>query len=128
MYNQNSVKRIKPTNKLRTGCLPIRIELGRFSRPRLPECDRVCLACKNNIDVDPSIVQVPLVENEYNFLFVCDRYESIRNIWLSKLYLPNNFENLPECEKLKAVLNEENNVSLSAQYIVDAYRLRSKAV
>ena len=48
-------------SKLRTGCLPIRIELRRFSRPRLPECDRVCLECKKN--VDPNILQVPQVEN-----------------------------------------------------------------
>ena len=113
-------------SKLRTGCLPIRIETGRFSRPRLLEHDRICLACINN--VDPSIVQTPKIENEFHFLFICNRYESIRNTLFSKLQLPDDFEILPDFEKLKAVLNEEKNVSLTAQFIVDAYRLRSKIV
>ena len=119
------VKR-KFISKLRTGCLPIRIELGRFSRPRLPEVDRICLACKSSVDLNT--VQMPQIENEFHFIFTCNRYESIRNTWLTKSDLPSNFENLPECEKLKVALNEEKNVSLTAQFIVDAYRLRSKVV
>ena len=119
------VKR-KFISKIRTGCLPIRIELGRFSRPRLPEVDRICLACINS--ADPNIVQTSQIENEFHFIFKCNRYESIRNSWLTKLNLPTNFENLPECEKLKVALNDEKNVSITAQFIVDAYRLRSKVV
>ena len=94
------VKR-KFISKIRTGCLPIRIELGRFSRPRLLEHERICLACNNS--VDPNSVQIPQIENEFHFIFICNRYESIRNTWLSKLSLPNNFENIPECEKLIVV-------------------------
>ena len=72
-----SFVRRKFISKIRTGCLPIRIELGRFSRPRLPEVDRICLTCINN--VDPNIVQTPQIENEFHFIFKCNRYESIRN-------------------------------------------------
>ena len=94
----------KYISKTRTGCLPIRIELGRFSRPRLPENERICLACK--VNSEPNIVRTPQIENEFHYIFVCNRYSDIRNIWLSKLNLPRNFDNFPECEKLKFVLND----------------------
>ena len=71
-------------------------------------------------------MQTPQIENEFHFIFKCNRYESIRNTWLTKLNSPTNFEYLPEFEKLKVALNDEKNVSLTAQFIVDAYRLRSK--
>jgi hypothetical protein len=38
--------------KLRLGCLPIRLETGRYSIPRLPENERTCLVCKDSLLVD----------------------------------------------------------------------------
>ena len=40
--------------KLRLGCLPLRIETGRYTRPKLSEEERTCLVCKNNNLVDIS--------------------------------------------------------------------------
>ena len=34
--------------KIWTGSLALRIEQGRFSRPRLPEHERVCLVCTSD--------------------------------------------------------------------------------
>ena len=113
-------------SKTRTGCLSIRIELGRFSRPQLPENERICLACIVNPDL--SIVPTPEIENEYHFIFECNRYKEIRDIWLSKLDLPSNFNNSQHCEKLQIVLNEQHNVKLTAQFILDAYNIRSKVI
>ena len=111
-------------SKTRTGCLSIRIELGRFSRPPLPENERICLACK----VDHNSRPTPAIENEYHFIFVCNRYNEIRSSWIPKLDLPSNFDNLQECEKLQIVLNVQHNVKLTAQFIVDAYHIRSKII
>ena len=47
-------------SKTRTGCLSIRIELGRFSRPQLPENERICLACI----VNPDLSIVPTVQGD----------------------------------------------------------------
>ena len=46
--------------KIRLGCLEIRIETGRYARPRLPELSRVCQVCPN-----PS----KKIENEFHFIF-----------------------------------------------------------
>ena len=91
---------------------------------RLPENERICLACK----VDHNSRPTPAIENEYHFIFVCNRYNELRNGWIPKLDLPSNFDNLQECEKLQIVLNVQHNVKLTAQFILDAYHIRSKAI
>ena len=112
--------------KLRTGSLALRIELGRFSRPRLPEHERVCLVCTSN-DNSENLVNHE-VEDEFHFIFSCNRYDAIRTQWISKLTLPENFYNFEKSEKFKFVLNEPDNVKLTAQFIIDAYQIRSKAI
>lgn len=32
----------------RCGCLPLAIELGRYARPKIPLCDRLCKFCDSN--------------------------------------------------------------------------------
>ena len=65
--------------KIRLGCLEIRMETGRYARPRLPEEARICQICQN-----PG--QTP--ESEVHFLLECDRYGSERSAWLSSLEKP----------------------------------------
>ena len=105
--------------KTRLGCLEIRIETGRYSRPRLPEASRICLACPEPTNQ---------VENEYHFIFECEAYRDERLIWIDKLTIPNNFSTLLHSQKLKIVLNDHNNVKLSAQYLINIYDKRSKIV
>ena len=105
--------------KIRLGCLEISIETGRYARPRLPEDARICQICHN-----PG--QTP--ENEVHFLLQCEAYESERSAWLSSLEKPENFSILPPSEKLKIVLNHDQNVKKSAQYIINIYDKRSKIV
>ena len=106
--------------KLRLGSLQIRIETGRFNKPKLEEHQRTCQICA------PDTSNSSQVENEIHFLFYCSGYEQARNTWLSKLKLPENFFNLKDCDKLDVVLNEGANVKLSAQFIIDAFDQRSK--
>ena len=94
--------------------LAIRIETGRFERPKLDANLRFCPACNVNASI----------EDEFHFIFQCVAYNDLRAIWLSKLKLPE----MEAPEKLKIVLNEAANVKLTAQFILDAYNYRSKIV
>ena len=93
--------------KLRLGCLEIRLETGRWARPRLAEEARICQACEN---------QEENIENENHFLFECNRYQSERLSWLSKISKPQNFFVLPQPEKFSVVLNQPSTVKQTAQY------------
>ena len=126
-----SFQQRKSIAKLRLGSLEIRLETGRYNRPRLEEYQRTCLVCadmnehtvNNYID---KIVSSQSIEDEFHFLFICHLYKNLRDIWMSKLALPVNFDTLLNSEKLKIVLNDQSNVKLTSQFIIDAYNLRSK--
>ena len=109
--------------KTRLGCLPIRLETGRYSIPRLTESERICLVCRSsqNSSTDP-------VESEIHYLFDCNAYNTERDTWYSKMTLPENFQLLGAENKLKIVLNEHCNVKHTAQFILDAYNIRSKVL
>lgn len=51
----------------RCGCLPLAIKLGRYARPKIALCDRLCKFCDSN-----------KVESEQHFLMECDFYSEIR--------------------------------------------------
>ena len=113
--------------RIRLGCLPLRIETGRYSTPRLPEDQRTCLVCQSsdqlvNVGVDGD--RGP-VESEWHFLFSCVGYEAERGIWYGKMNLPENFIYLSTEQKLKIVLNDPANVKPTAIYITNAFNLRS---
>ena len=98
--------------------LAIRIETGRFERPKLDATLRFCPACNVNASI----------EDEFHFIFQCVAYNDLRANWLVKLKLPENFLELEAPEKLKIVLNKAENVKVTAQFILDAYNYRSKIV
>ena len=95
--------------KTRLGCLPVRLETGRYLIPRLPEEERVCLVCKPPnlpqlvvVVVDPPSdpAQVLPVETEAHILFSYVAYNVERVLWFSKMSLPIDFETLPLESKL----------------------------
>ena len=66
----------KHLSKLRLGSLELRIESGRFSRPRLEVHERICLICREtNLGLDLE----PQIETEAHFLFFCGHYNTLRN-------------------------------------------------
>ena len=105
---------------LRLSNLSIRLETGRYERPRLDAVDRSCPVCINPINV--------IVEDEIHFLFDCNLYEKLRDDWLSQIVKPVDFFVMDPTNKLKIVLNEAKNVKVTAQFIIDAYNLRSTIV
>ena len=105
--------------KTRLGCLEIRLETGRWARPRIPEEARICQVCENfNKNV----------EDEFHFIFECFRYSSQRALWFEKLEIPKNFQILSKDQKLGIILNHPNNVKVTAQYLIDIFDIRSKIV
>ena len=52
----------------------------------------------------------------------------LRQALLSKLNLPDNFALLSEEQQLRFLINETDNVQPTAQFIVDAFNLRSKII
>ena len=98
--------------------LSIRLETGRYERPRLEENQRICQACKNGFSI----------ENEQHIFFQCTVYDELRRSWISKLFIPENFPELQAAEKFKLVFNKPENVKATAQYILDAFNKRSKIV
>ena len=121
--------------KTRLGCLPVRLETGRYSIPRLPEEERVCLVCKPpnlpqlvvvDPPSDPEPAQVLPVETEAHFLFSCVAYNVERELWFSKMCLPIDFETLPLESKLKTVLNDPSNVKATSTFITNSFNARSK--
>ena len=103
--------------KIRLGCLELRIETGRYARPRLPPESRLCQVCNEQ-----------KIEDEFHFLFECKVYEEERFLWLSKLKVAANFlQQSPEA-KFNLVLNEHNNVKHTAQFLINIFDSRSKIV
>ena len=105
--------------KVRLGCLEIRIETGRYARPRLPAEARLCQICTNDGQ---------RIEDEYHFIFDCKAYEHERFLWKHKMELPANFETETQEKKFDLVLNEPKNVKLTAQYLISIFDTRSKIV
>ena len=88
----------------------------RYERPRLPEAERVCLVCN-----EPNAV-----ENELHFLLKCPAYDVIRRDLLSKIPdLDEDFLNWDSNRQLKLLSCDTSSVKLTAQYIIDAFDLRS---
>ena len=101
--------------RTRLGCLSIHLETGRYSKPRIPEVDRICLVCNSG-----------QIESEEHFLFQCMAYEHERLKWLDKLTLLNEFETTDLASKLDCVFNNHHNIKPTAKFISIAYDLRSK--
>ena len=111
--------------KIRLGSLALRIKSGRFSRPRLEIHERLCLVCK---DQNLSLGLDPCVETEFHFIFICSKYSNLRQIWLENIVKPEHFSTMDEGSKHGTVLNMAENVKSTAQFIIDAYNMRSKSL
>ena len=101
------------------------IETGRYSRPRLEINERICPLCSE------SRIQrglLPQIETEAHFLFPCVQHINLRLKWFSMISKPENFEILNGVTKLDIVLNRAENCKPTAQFIVDAYGVRSKLI
>ena len=81
-------------------------------RPILPEAQRLCY-CQNG---DP--------ESECHVIFICEKYNNLRQVWMNKLLKPENIDAMSNPDKLKITLNEPCNVKYTAQFLIDILDLR----
>ena len=77
--------------------LAIRLETGRYKRPRLEEHQRLCKACRDGISV----------ENEIHIYFPCGLHDDLRRLWINTLNMPANFHELPANEKFKLIISQK---------------------
>ena len=117
IYKPLSFIQRKLTAKLRLGMLHLRVETGRFSRPRLEPEERICLTCNNG-----------QVEDESHFLLHCVTYQEYRQRLFG--FIPNiaDFNLLPDTDKLKFLLNDQSIIKQSSRFIVDSYEHRSTII
>ena len=107
----------KYLSKFNVSCLELKICTGRYINQ--PETDRICTA-------DLSCQELRIVESECHFLLTCPAYDTLRHAWLARLEVPENFDQLNDTEKIDIAINNIENVKPTAQFIVDAFNLRSR--
>ena len=95
--------------KLRLGVLPIRIETGRYERPRKSEAERICKQCSTSSP-----------ECELHFLIQCPRHTLLRTDFFAKI-TNETFPNMTDSQKFKFILNQPTIAKLSSQFIIDAF-------
>ena len=62
-------------SRIRLSSHALRIETGRYGVNRVDRNQRLCLICNEND-----------IEDEFHFIFVCNRYDRIRNLYLRTFY------------------------------------------
>ena len=95
--------------KIRLGVLPIRLETGRYERPKLTAEQRFCQQCTLN-----------LPENEIHFILECPSTSFIRDKLLNEVNDPN-FPFLNNMEKLKYLMNSSEIVKQTSKFIITAF-------
>ena len=97
---------------LRIGSFRLKIETQRYFRPKIPYEQRFCVTCPNHNNE---------IECETHYLFSCTAYGNLRESWLSLLEKPEYIK-----QKLKIVLNWTANIKPTANFILNAFEIRSK--
>ena len=99
--------------KLRLGILPIRIETGRYERPKLEASRRHCLQCNSTF-----------VEDEAHFLLYCMKHSDRRAILLSQVNVQEFFSSYSTTEKLDYLLNCSDMVKHTAKFVKESFYAR----
>ena len=84
-------------SKFRACNLPLAIETGRYTRPKTPVNNRLCMYCNND-----------KVEDETHFLVDCEFYSDLRNeVFRKAITYNSNFNDLSLTNKLVYLMNDE---------------------
>ena len=95
--------------QLRSGILPLQIEIGRFSNT--PVENRRCLMCENN-----------QIEDEFHFLFHCEFYVEERHDFEFNLNIPD-YQSLVDEDRMKYLMSEEY-INNFAKYVQKCFLKR----
>ena len=61
-------------SQFRCGILPLRVETGRFKKPKEKVEDRLCIVCNSSA-----------IEDETHFMFTCIKYSDLRETLFTKV-------------------------------------------
>ena len=91
---------------MRLGCLPIRIETDRYTRPVVHRDQRYCLQPKCENAISNLSDDVKHVENEFHFLMKCSQFRDLRYNMFKKVKVePQVFAQLNDYEKFVFLLS-----------------------
>ena len=113
----------KKLSQLRLGCLPIRVETERYTRPIIPADQRYCLmpecdnTTKNLSDTEKH------VEDEFHFLIICSHNRGLRKVLFDKIDIPN-FQNFSDNDKFIYLLTTKHVAHIVSSFIIDAFDSR----
>ena len=110
--------------QLRLGCLPIRVETDRYTRPIVHRDQRYCLQPKCLNIVSNLSDSMKHVENEYHFLMKCSQYDQLRSEMFAQIQAAD-FAQMNDLEKFIFLLTTQSVAKIVAQFIVDAYDERT---
>ena len=112
----------KKLAQLRLGCLPIRIETDRYTRPIVHRDQRYCLQPKCENSISNLSDDVKHVENEFHFLMKCTQFSDLRYNMFKKVKVePHVFAQMNDHEKFVYLLSTQSEAKIVAQFIVDAF-------
>ena len=112
----------KKLAQLRLGCLPIRVETDRYTRPIVHRDQRYCLQPKCDNTTSNLSDDVKHIENEFHFLLKCSQYSDLRYDMFKKVKVEQHvFAQLNDQEKFVYLLTTQSEAKIVAQFIVDAF-------
>lgn len=100
--------------QLRSGVLPLKIEVGRFSQKKIEE--RICDICKSG------------VEDELHFVFKCPEYQNLRAEFYNHVSRSCNIDDMPDCDKLKYFMKDQNILHKFGTYIRTCFYKRNDSI
>ena len=100
--------------KLRSGTLPLNIELGRYTN--VPKEQRTCKMCNYNV-----------IEDELHFMFKCPKYLTLRLILFQKVYTKTlvDFSTMSDMEHIQFFTTDKRIIGDTSAYIRNALLLKN---
>ena len=109
--------------QLRLGCLPIRIETDRYTRPIVHRDQRYCLQPKCENILSNLSDNAKHIENEYHFIMKCSQYDQLRSELFAQIQTVE-FSQMNDVAKFIFLLTTQSVAKLVAQFIVNAFDAR----
>ena len=100
--------------KFRTSNHDLSIEVGRYTRPKTPLLDRICLHC-----------DMHKVEDEEHLLIVCPKYKTLRQDLFSHIILPNEIESNNDKFQFLMKITDKFSIKHVAQFVFMAFQQRT---
>ncbi len=110
--NNNSIPKRKDFTKLRISAHQLRIETGRYSRPKTPVEKRICQFCDTQS-----------VESELHFLLDCSHYKAERDTFFKTLNSFTDFSSLDAEDRFHFIMTYNGGDTEVARAVLDYTRV-----